>query len=200
MAQITAAQVNELRQKTGAGMMDCKNALVEAEGDINLALDFLRKSGIAKAEKKSSRDAKEGIIYSYIHNGNKLGVMLELGCETDFVAKTDGFIDLANNIAMQIAATNPLAINEENIDPSIIAKEKEIYTDQAKATGKPDNVIDKIVEGKLNKFVEDNCLMQQTFIKNPEQNITQLLQESVAKIGENITINRFVRFAIGESA
>jgi len=126
--------------------------------------------------------------------------MLELGCETDFVAKTDGFIDLANNIAMQIAATNPLAINEENIDPSIIAKEKEIYTDQAKATGKPDNVIDKIVEGKLNKFVEDNCLMQQTFIKNPEQNITQLLQESVAKIGENITINRFVRFAIGESA
>lgn len=197
---IDAKLVRDLREKTGAGMMDCKKALVESNGDINLALDFLRKSGIAKAEKKSSRDAKEGIIYSYIHNGNKLGVMLELGCETDFVAKTDGFIDLANNIAMQIAATNPLAINEENIDPSIIAKEKEIYTDQAKATGKPDNVIDKIVEGKLNKFVEDNCLMQQTFIKNPEQNITQLLQESVAKIGENITINRFVRFAIGESA
>jgi elongation factor Ts len=197
---IDAKLVRDLREKTGAGMMDCKKALVESNGDINLALDFLRKSGIAKAEKKSSRDAKEGIIYSYIHNGNKLGVMLELGCETDFVAKTDGFIDLANNIAMQIAATNPLAINEENIDPSIIAKEKEIYTDQAKATGKPDNVVDKIVEGKLNKFVEDNCLMQQTFIKNPEQNITQLLQESVAKIGENITINRFVRFAIGESS
>lgn len=197
---IDAKLVRDLREKTGAGMMDCKKALVESNGDINLALDFLRKSGIAKAEKKSSRDAKEGIIYSYIHNGNKLGVMLELGCETDFVAKTDGFIDLANNIAMQIAATNPLAINEENIDPSIIAKEREIYTDQAKATGKPDNVVDKIVEGKLNKFVEDNCLMQQTFIKNPEQNITQLLQESVAKIGENITINRFVRFAIGESS
>ncbi len=197
---IDAKLVRDLREKTGAGMMDCKKALVESNGDINLALDFLRKSGIAKAEKKSSRDAKEGIIYSYIHNGNKLGVMLELGCETDFVAKTDGFIDLANNIAMQIAATNPLAINEENIDPSIIAKEKEIYIDQAKATGKPDNVVDKIVEGKLNKFVEDNCLMQQTFIKNPEQNITQLLQESVAKIGENITINRFVRFAIGESS
>lgn len=197
---IDAKLVRDLREKTGAGMMDCKKALVESNGDINLALDFLRKSGIAKAEKKSSRDAKEGIIFSYIHNGNKLGVMLELGCETDFVAKTDGFIDLANNIAMQIAATNPLAINEENIDPSIIAKEREIYTDQAKATGKPDNVVDKIVEGKLNKFVEDNCLMQQTFIKNPEQNITQLLQESVAKIGENITINRFVRFAIGESS
>ena len=197
---IDAKLVRDLREKTGAGMIDCKKALVESNGDINLALDFLRKSGIAKAEKKSSRDAKEGIIYSYIHNGNKLGVMLELGCETDFVAKTDGFIDLANNIAMQIAATNPLAINEENIDPSIIAKEKEIYTDQAKATGKPDNVVNKIVEGKLNKFVEDNCLMQQTFIKNPEQNITQLLQESFAKIGENITINRFVRFAIGESS
>jgi elongation factor Ts len=197
---IDAKLVRDLREKTGAGMMDCKKALIESNGDINLALDYLRKSGIAKAEKKSSRDAKEGIIYSYIHNGSKLGVMLELGCETDFVAKTEGFIELANNIAMQIAATNPLAINKENIDSSILAKEKEIYTDQAKSTGKPDNVIEKIVEGKLNKFVEDNCLMHQTFIKNPDQNITQLLQESVAKIGENITINRFVRFAIGESA
>jgi elongation factor Ts len=197
---IDAKLVRDLREKTGAGMMDCKKALIETNGDINLALDYLRKSGIAKAEKKSSRDAKEGIIYSYIHNGSKLGVMLELGCETDFVAKTEGFIELANNIAMQIAATNPLAINKENIDSSILAKEKEIYTDQAKSTGKPDNVIEKIVEGKLNKFVEDNCLMHQTFIKNPDQNITQLLQESVAKIGENITINRFVRFAIGESA
>ena len=197
---IDAKLVRDLREKTGAGMMDCKKALIESNGDINLALDYLRKSGIAKAEKKSSRDAKEGIIYSYIHNGSKLGVMLELGCETDFVAKTEGFIELANNIAMQIAATNPLAINKENIDSSILDKEKEIYTDQAKSTGKPDNVIEKIVEGKLNKFVEDNCLMHQTFIKNPDQNITQLLQESVAKIGENITINRFVRFAIGESA
>jgi len=197
---IDAKLVRDLREKTGAGMMDCKKALIESNGDINLALDYLRKSGIAKAEKKSSRDAKEGIIYSYIHNGSKLGVMLELGCETDFVAKTEGFIELANNIAMQIAATNPLAINKENIDSSILAKEEEIYTDQAKSTGKPDNVIEKIVEGKLNKFVEDNCLMHQTFIKNPDQNITQLLQESVAKIGENITINRFVRFAIGESA
>jgi elongation factor Ts len=197
---IDAKLVRDLREKTGAGMMDCKKALIESNGDINLALDYLRKSGIAKAEKKSSRDAKEGIIYSYIHNGSKLGVMLELGCETDFVAKTEGFIELANNIAMQIAATNPLAINKENIDSSILAKEKEIYTDQAKSTGKPDNVIEKIFEGKLNKFVEDNCLMHQTFIKNPDQNITQLLQESVAKIGENITINRFVRFAIGESA
>ena len=198
--KITASQVNELRKKTGAGMMDCKKALVEANGDLDAAVDHLRKAGIAKAEKKSSRAANEGIIFSYIHHGNKLGVLVELGCETDFVAKTEGFNDLAASIAMQVAASNPLAIDESGINQDVLDKEKEIFMDQAKSSGKPENVIEKIVEGKLNKFIEDNCLVHQSFVKNPDMTISQLVQEAVAKLGENITINRFVRFALGEQA
>ena len=197
---VDAKLVKNLRDRTGAGMMDCKKALVEAKGDVDLALDLLRKSGIAKAEKKSTRAANEGIIFSYIHHGSKLGVLIELGCETDFVAKTEGFNELAGNIAMQVAASNPLAVDESGIDKKTLDKEREICIEQAKSSGKPDNVIDKIVEGKLNKFIEDNCLLHQSFVKNPDMTISQLVQEAVAKLGENITINRFVRFALGENS
>ena len=195
---ISAKDVKHLREKTGLGMMECKKALEEAEGDADLAITNLRKNSALKAEKKSSRAANEGIIFSYIHPGSKLGVLVELGCETDFVAKTEGFNDLAASIAMQVAASNPLAIDESGISQGILDKEKEIFMDQAKSSGKPENVIEKIVEGKLNKFIEDNCLVHQSFVKNPDMTISQLVQEAVAKLGENITINRFVRFALGE--
>ena len=195
---VDAKLVKTLRDRTGAGMMDCKKALVEAKGDLDSAVDFLRKAGIAKAEKKSSRAANEGIVFSYIHHGSKLGVLVELCCETDFVAKTEGFNDLAASIAMQVAASNPIAIDESGISQEILAKEKDIFLEQAKSSGKPDNVIEKIVDGKLNKFIEDNCLVHQSFVKNPDMTISQLVQEAVAKLGENITINRFVRFALGE--
>ena len=195
---IDAKRVKELREKTGAGMMDCKKALVEANGDIEKAIDNLRKSGVAKAAKKSSRSAKEGLIYSYIHHGGRLGVLLDIGCETDFVAKTDGFVNLARNIAMQIAATNPIAVVREDISESIITREKDIYTEQAKATGKPDNVIEKIVDGKLNKYFQENCLMEQVYIKDSDKKIKDLVTETIATLGENITINRYSRFAVGE--
>jgi elongation factor Ts len=195
---IDAKLVKTLRERTGAGMMDCKKALMEVDGDLDLAVDQLRKAGIAKAEKKSSRAANEGVVFSYIHHGNKLGVLVEVGCETDFVAKTEGFNELASSIAMQVAASNPLAVDESGISKEILDREKEIFVDQAKSSGKPDNVVEKIVEGKLNKFIQDNCLMHQSFVKNPDVTISQLVQEAVAKLGENITVNRFVRFALGE--
>ena len=197
---IDAKLVKSLRERTGAGMMDCKKALVDSKGDLDLAIDFLRKSGIAKAEKKSSRAANEGLVVSYIHHGSKLGALVELGCETDFVAKTDGFLELANNIAMQVAASNPMAIDESSLSEDLINKEKEIYIDQAKSSGKPDNVVEKIVEGKLKKFKEDSCLVYQSFVKNPDVTIGQLIQEGVSKLGENITINRFTRFSLGEQS
>tara|TARA_Y100000748_G_scaffold303528_1_gene308921 strand:- start:877 stop:1479 length:603 start_codon:yes stop_codon:yes gene_type:complete len=197
---VDAKLVKTLRERTGAGMMDCKKALMEVDGDLDLAVDQLRKAGIAKAEKKSSRAANEGIVFSYIHHGNKLGVLVEIGCETDFVAKTEGFNDLANSIAMQVAASNPLAVDESGIAKEILKREKEIFMDQAKSSGKPENVIEKIVEGKLNKFIQDNCLIHQSFVKNPDLTISQLVQEAVAKLGENITINRFVRFSLGEQS
>ena len=197
---VDAKLVKTLRERTGAGMMDCKKALVEANGDLDAAVDHLRKAGIAKAAKKSSRAANVGIIFSYIHPGSKLGVLVELGCETDFVAKTEGFNDLAASLAMQVAASNPLAIDKSGIPQEILDKEKEIFIDQAKLSGKPENVIEKIVEGKLNKFIEDSCLVHQSFVKNPDMTISQLVQEAVAKLGENITINRFVRFSLGEQS
>ena len=196
---IDAKRVKELREKTGAGMMDCKKALVEANGDIEKAIDNLRKSGVAKAAKKSARSAKEGLIYSYIHHGGRLGVLLDIGCETDFVARTDGFVDLARNIAMQVAATNPLAIIREDIPESIINREKDIYLEQAKVTGKPDNVVEKIVDGKLNKYFQENCLMEQVYIKDSDKKIKDLVTETIAALGENITLNRYSRFAVGET-
>ena len=196
---IDAKLVKTLREKTGAGMMDCKNALVDSNGDLDKAVDYLRKSGVAKAEKKGTRDTREGLVYSYIHAGGRLGVLLELNCETDFVAKTDGFTELAHNLAMQIAATNPLSLDRESIDEEIIAREKEIFTDQAKSEGKPDNIIEKMVEGRLSKFFQESCLLEQTYIKDPDKKVSDLLTETIATLGENISINRFIRFAVGET-
>ena len=196
---IDAKLVKSLRDKTGAGMMDCKKALVESSGDIEKAVDHLRKSGVAKAEKKGSRDTKEGLVYSYIHAGGRLGVLIELNCETDFVAKTDGFTELAHNLAMQDAATNPISMDKNSIGEEIISREKDIFKEQAKSEGKPDNIIEKIVEGRLVKFYQESCLIEQTYIKNPDKKIKDLLNETIATLGENITINRYIRFAIGES-
>jgi len=197
---VDAKLVKDLRERTGAGMMDCKKALVESKGDLDSAIEFLRKAGVTKAEKKFVRDANEGLIISYIHHGSKLGVLLDIGCETDFVPKTKGFEELENNIAMQIAATNPIAISKNDLSSDLIDKERDIYTEQAKSTGKPDNVVKKIVDGKIEKFIEENCLINQSFIKDPDVKIGQLIQEAIAKLGENITINRFVRFALGEKS
>ena len=196
---IDAKTVKELRNKTGAGMMDCKNALKDSDGNIEKAIDYLRKTGIAKAEKKGSRDTKEGIIYSYIHAGGRLGVLIEINCETDFVAKTNGFIELSHNLAMQIAATNPIALDRKSISESVISREKEIYADQAKSSGKPENIIEKMVDGRMNKFFQENCLMEQAYIKDSEKKVLDLLTESIATLGENITISRYTRFAVGES-
>ena len=196
---IDAKTVKELRDKTGAGMMDCKNALKDSDGNIEKAIDYLRKTGIAKAEKKGSRDTKEGIIYSYIHAGGRLGVLIEVNCETDFVAKTDGFVELSHNLAMQIAATNPIALERESIPESVISREKEIYAEQAKSSGKPENIIEKMVDGRMNKFFQENCLMEQAYIKDSEKKVLDLLTESIATLGENITISRYTRFAVGES-
>ena len=196
---IDANTVKRLRDKTGAGMMDCKNALTESGGDIDKAIDFLRKSGAAKAEKKGSRETKEGLVYSYIHAGGRLGVMIEVNCETDFVAKTDGFIELAHNLAMQIAATNPIALDKDSVPVDTISKEKEIYTEQAKSSGKPANIIEKMVEGRLSKFFQENCLMEQSYIKDSEKKVHDIMTESIATLGENITISRYERFAVGES-
>ena len=195
---IKASLVKELRDKTGAGMMDCKKSLVHSNGDIEKAIDYLRKTGVSKAEKKGSRDTKEGLVYSYIHAGGKLGVIIELNCETDFVASTDRFRALAHDLSMHIAATNPMSINKDSIDQSIIDREKIIYTEQAKTEGKPENIIEKMVNGRISKFYQESCLLEQTFIKDQEKKIVDLLTESISKLGENITIRRFIRYAIGE--
>ncbi|MCH7764081.1 MAG: translation elongation factor Ts [Candidatus Marinimicrobia bacterium] len=196
---ISAQVVKELRDQTGAGMMDCKKALVDSNGDIEKALEFLRKSGIAKAEKKGSREAKEGIVYSYIHHGGRLGVLVELNCETDFVARTDGFKDLAHNLALQIAATNPVAVSQKDVPEDLIVKEKEIYSSQAKESGKPENIIDKIVEGRVQKYFQEICLLEQPFIKDPDKHVGDLITEAVTILGENISVGRYIRFAVGES-
>ena len=196
--EITAKMVKELRDKTKVGLMDCKKALNEANGDINEAIKILRKKGIAKAAEKSTRKAKEGIIYSYIHPGSKIGVLLELSCETDFVARTEKFIELAKKIAMHITATNPLSISQEDIDQKVIEEEKEIYTAQALNSGKPEKIVDKIVEGKLKKFYKENCLLNQALVMDENITIQQLLTESIVEFGENISISRFARFQIGK--
>jgi len=199
MTAISAAMVKELRDKTGAGIMDCKAALTESDGNIEAAIDFLRKKGIATAKKRAGRAASEGTIQSYIHMGGKIGDMVEVNCETDFVAKNDDFRDLAKNIAMHIAATNPVGITPEDVPEDIIEKEKDIYRAQALETGKPENILDKIAEGKLQKFFKENCLLQQPYVRDPDTTVEDLLNETIGKIGENITISRFCRFQIGES-
>jgi len=198
MAQISAAMVKELREATGSGIMDCKRVLGEAEGDIQLAIELLRKKGLAKAAKRAGRSTSEGIIYSYIHTGGKLGVLVEVNCESDFVAKTDDFQMFAKNIAMHIAASNPAGLNPEDIDTALIEKEKEIFRAQMLEEGKPEKIIDKIVEGKVEKFYKEICLMSQQYVKDPQKTITDVLKETIGKIGENIQIKRFVRFQIGE--
>lgn len=199
MANISAAMVKQLREKTGAGMMDCKNALSEVEGDIEKAIELLRKKGLATAQKRAGRALSEGIIQSYIHMTGKLGVLVEVNCETDFVAKNEDFQEFTKNIAMHIAATNPLGITPEDISEEIIEKEKEIYRAQALDMGKPENVIDKIVEGKLNKFYQESCLLNQPYVRDTDISVADLLNQMIAKIGENISIKRFVRYQIGEA-
>ncbi|MBU0768202.1 MAG: translation elongation factor Ts [Proteobacteria bacterium] len=199
MSTISAKMVMQLREKTGAGIMDCKGALTECNGDMDKAIDFLRKKGLATAAKRADRAMTEGIVESYIHTDSKLGVLVEVNCETDFVAKNDDFKVFAKNIAMHIAATNPVGIRPEDVSEEIINKEKEIYRGQVLEMGKPEKIADKIVEGKLKKYFKENCLMDQDYVRNPEMTIADLLNEMIAKIGENISIKRFVRFKIGES-
>ena len=195
---ITANQVKELRDRSGVGMMDCKKALVEADGNIDKAFDLLRKSGIAKAQKKAGRSAKDGNVISYIHPGSKLGVLLELNCETDFVSNTEEFKNLGNNIAMQIAATSPTGVSRDDILEEDINKEKEIYSDQAKSTNKPDAIIEKMVEGRLNKYFKENVLLEQDFVKDSSLTINNLITNAISKLGENIVVNRFSRFQLGD--
>ena len=196
---IDAKTVKVLREKTGAGMMDCKRALVETEGNLEKAVEALRKAGVAKAEKKGSRSAQDGLIYSYIHHGGRLGVLLEVNCETDFVAKTDVFKDLVHNLSIQIAATSPLSLSRDLVSKELIEKEKNIYQEQAKSSKKPKNVIEKIIEGKMDKYFQEICLLEQPFIKDPDKTVKDLITESIATLGENITVGRYTRFAIGES-
>jgi elongation factor Ts len=199
MTTISATLVKELREKTGAGMMDCKQALTECDGNLDQAVDFLRKKGLATAQKRAGRAMTEGTVQSYIHMGGKLGVLVEVNCETDFVAKNDDFIDFARNIAMHIAASNPLGIRPEDIPEAVVNREKEIYKAQTLELGKPENVVAKIVEGKLNKFFKENCLLHQPYVRDPDLTVEDLLNELIAKIGENITIRRFVRYQTGEA-
>ncbi len=196
MAEITAKAVAELREKTAAGMMECKKALTECNGNMEEAITFLRKKGIAKAEGKASRETKEGVIASYIHLQGKVGVLIEVNCETDFVAKNEIFRDFVKDVTLHIAAANPKFVTRDQVDPALIEKEKEIAAAQIK--DKPAAVIDKIVQGKIDKFVSSICLMEQGFIKDPELTIEQLVKSMIAKLGENIQIRRFTRYAIGE--
>lgn len=196
---ITAESVRVLREQTGAGMMDCKSALVEAEGDMNKAQEVLRKKGLAAAAKRSGRTASEGIVGHYIHPGAKVGVLVEINCETDFVAKNEDFQALVRDIAMHIAAAAPTYITKEEVPEATVAKEKEIYTAQAVAAGKPANVAEKIAEGKLKDFYATQCLLEQAFVKDPKISIGQLIQEKVAIIKENILVRRFARFRVGDA-
>jgi len=198
MAEITAGMVKELREKTGAGIMDCKKALAETSGDMEQAIDFLRKKGIATAQKRAGRSVSEGSVQSYIHMGGKIGVLVEINCETDFVAKNTDFLDFCKDIAMHIAATAPLAVRPEEVSPAVIEREREVYKGQVLEMGKPENVADKIVDGKMKKFLADNCLMNQAFVKNPDLTVQDYLNEVIGKTGENIIIRRFARFALGE--
>jgi elongation factor Ts len=195
---ISAGIVKELREQTGAGMMDCKKALTEAGGDMEKAMDIMRKKGLAKAQGKASRDASDGLIHSYIHMGGKIGVLVEVNCETDFVAKTEDFQQLVKDISMHIAATNPAYVKREDVPAEVIEKEKEIYASQVE--NKPPQVVEKIVEGKLEKFYSDMCLVDQVFVKDPDQKqkIKDLIVEKIAKLGENIVVSRFARFQLGE--
>jgi elongation factor Ts len=200
MAEITAALVKELRERTGAGMMECKKALVEAKGDIADAEVVLRKHGIASAGKKASRATKQGLIGSYIHHGGQLGVLVEVNCESDFVARTDDFIELVHDIAMHIAAADPRYIRKEDVPTDVLEKEREIARARALLEGKPEKILDRIVEGRIAKFYEEVCLLDQPFVKEATLTVEQLVKTKIAKLGENITVSRFVRFKVGDVA
>ena len=193
--QITAKMVGDLRECTGAGLMDCKRALVESGGDNDKAIELLRKKGVATAAKKAGRDASEGLIDTYIHLGGKVGVLCEINCESDFVAKTDDFKQFVRDVAMHVAAANPVCVSREEIDPDLLEREREVARGQAE--GKPAQAVEKIIEGKINKFLSENCLLEQAFVKNPDQTIQEVLTAMIAKMGENMVIKRFARFQIG---
>lgn len=195
---VTAATVKELRQKTGAGMMDCKKALEETNGDIEKAVEYLREKGLSEAAKKTHRVAAEGVIDSYIHGGGKLGVLVEVNCETDFVAKNDEFKELCHNIAMQIAASNPLYISRDDVPDEEVEKEKKLLRSQALNEGKSENIVEKMVEGRLEKFFSENCLLEQPFIKETDISVDEYIKENIARLGENIVVRRFTRFELGE--
>ena len=195
--KITSQMVKELRDKTNAGMMDCKKALGETDGDMEKAIDLLRQKGIAVAQKRAGRTTSEGVIQTYIHAGGKLGVMLEVGCETDFVAKTDDFQNFAKDVAMHVAAMSPVSVKREDVPEDLVAREAEIYKNQAIESGKPEEIAEKMVSGKLDKFFSEISLMEQKFVKNPDLTIQDLLNDLIAKMGENISIKRFVRFQVG---
>ncbi len=196
--EISATMVKELRERTGAGMLDCKKALSETSGNFDAAVEYLRKKGIASAAKKAGRQTKEGSVSSYIHGEGKVGVLLEVNCETDFVARTEQFRQFVKDIAMHVAAANPQWVRPEEVPADVIGKEKEIAVAQMQASGKPQAVLEKIAEGKINKFYEDTCLLKQAFVKDPNKKIEQLLQETIATLGENVSIRRFARFVLGE--
>ena len=198
MAEITAALVKELRERTGAGMMDCKKALTETAGDIEKAIDFLREKGLAAAAKKAGRVAAEGLVEAYIHAGGRIGVLVEVNCETDFVAKTDAFRTLAKDIAMHIAAANPTYLKRDEVPMSELEHEKEVLAEQARNEGKPEKIIEKMVSGRIEKYYKEVCLLDQSFVKDPDKSISDLITESIAKIGENISIRRFSRYHLGE--
>lgn len=198
MAQITAGLVKELRERTGAGMMDCKKALTETDGDIDKAIDFLREKGLAAAAKKAGRVAAEGLVYSYIHGGGRIGVLVEVNCETDFVAKTEQFQTLVKDIAMHIAAANPSYLTREEVPKTELDHEKEVLSEQARNEGKPEKIIEKMVSGRIEKYYKEVCLLDQAFVKDPDKTISQLVTESIAKIGENISVRRFTRYQLGE--
>ncbi|MEE9613824.1 MAG: translation elongation factor Ts, partial [Thermodesulfobacteriota bacterium] len=196
--EISAGLVRELREKTGVGIMDCKRALAESEGDISAATTYLREKGLAAAQKKAGRATSEGLVLSYIHPGGRVGVLVETNCETDFVARTDEYRAFTRDIAMHIAAMGPLYVERDEVPTDMLGKERNIYRAQARESGKPDKIIEKIVDGKIEKFFKDVCLLEQTFVKNPDLNIEGLVKEAIAKLGENIQVKRFARFMVGE--
>jgi len=198
MAEISTHMIKELRARTNAGVMDCKEALQEAAGDMEKAVDFLRKKGLATALKRAGRETSEGLIHAYIHTGGKIGVLLEVNCETDFVAKTVEFQSFVKDVAMHIAASRPLGIERKDISEDVVQREKEIYGAQAKETGKPEKILGKIVEGKIEKFYNESCLLEQQYIKNPDITVQDLIHDMVAKSGENISVRRFIRYQLGE--
>jgi len=197
MATISSDTVKELREKTGAGIMDCKRALADSGGDLEKAIDLLRQKGLSAAAKKASREAKEGLVSSYIHGGGKIGVLVEVNCETDFVARNSEFQELVKDIAMQIAASNPSYVRREDVPADVLERERSIYKIQAKESGKPEHVLDKIVEGKVEKFYLETCLLEQPFIKESSVTINDMVQQKIAKIGENIIVKRFTRYQLG---